>query len=41
MSSQEGSLLRHDGTRDQVLSLFNQPFNDLLFDAQVMQSPAL
>ncbi len=36
MSSQEGSLLRHDWTRDQVLSLFNQPFNDLLFDAQVM-----
>ncbi|MBT6105780.1 MAG: biotin synthase BioB, partial [Porticoccaceae bacterium] len=36
MSSQDGSAIRHDWTRDQVLSLFNQPFNDLLFDAQVV-----
>ena len=36
MSSQDGSAIRHDWTRDQVLSLFNQPFNDVLFDAQVV-----
>ena len=36
MSSQDGSAIRHDWTRDQVLSLFKQPFNDLLFDAQVV-----
>ncbi|MDG1706179.1 MAG: biotin synthase BioB [Porticoccaceae bacterium] len=36
MSSQDESAIRHDWTRDQVLSLFNQPFNDLLFDAQVV-----
>jgi biotin synthase len=36
MPSQDGSEIRHDWTRDQVLNLFNQPFNDLLFDAQVM-----
>jgi biotin synthase len=36
MPSQEGPSIRHDWTREQVLSLFNQPFNDLLFDAQVM-----
>jgi biotin synthase len=35
MSAQDGSAVRHDWTREQVLSLFNQPFNDLLFDAQV------
>ncbi|HIG68377.1 MAG TPA: biotin synthase BioB [Porticoccaceae bacterium] len=35
MSSQEGSVVRHDWTREHVLALFNQPFNDLLFDAQV------
>ena len=36
MSPQEGSLTRHNWTRDQVLALFNQPFNNLLFDAQVV-----
>ena len=36
MQPQDGSSIRHDWTREQVLSLFNQPFNDLLFDAQVM-----
>ena len=36
MSAQDGSAVRHDWTREQVLSLFNQPFNDLLFDAQVV-----
>ena len=36
MSPEDGSAVRHDWTREQVLSLFNQPFNDLLFDAQVV-----
>ena len=36
MPPPDGSSIRHDWTRGQVLSLFNQPFNDLLFDAQVM-----
>ena len=36
MSPQEGSSTRHNWTRDQVLALFNQPFNNLLFDAQVV-----
>ncbi|MGB2042150.1 MAG: biotin synthase BioB, partial [Porticoccaceae bacterium] len=36
MPPKEGPSIRHDWTREQVLSLFNQPFNDLLFDAQVM-----
>lgn len=35
MSPLEGSSTRHNWTRDQVLALFNQPFNNLLFDAQV------
>ena len=36
MLPQEGSSTRHKWTRDQVLALFNQPFNNLLFDAQVV-----
>ncbi|MGB1403981.1 MAG: biotin synthase BioB, partial [Porticoccaceae bacterium] len=36
MSAEDGAAVRHDWTREQVLSLFNQPFNDLLFDAQVV-----
>ena len=36
MSPQEGSSTRHNWIRDQVLALFNQPFNNLLFDAQVV-----
>jgi len=36
MSPEDGPAVRHDWTREQVLSLFNQPFNDLLFDAQVV-----
>lgn len=36
MSPLEGSSTRHNWTRDQVLALFNQPFNNLLFDAQVV-----
>ena len=35
MSPQEGSVVRNDWTREEVLALMNQPFNDLLFDAQV------
>jgi biotin synthase len=35
MSPPEGSVVRNDWTREEVLALFNQPFNDLLFDAQV------
>ena len=36
MSPEDGPAVRHDWTREQVLILFNQPFNDLLFDAQVV-----
>ena len=36
MLPEDGSAVRHDWTREQILSLFNQPFNDLLFDAQVV-----
>jgi len=36
MSAQEESQIRHDWTREQVLALFKQPFNDLLFNAQVV-----
>jgi len=35
-ATQEENTIRHNWTRSQVLELFNQPFNDLLFDAQVM-----
>ena len=37
MSSQlvsKNSMLRHDWQLDEVKALFNQPFNDLLFQAQ-------
>lgn len=30
------SSIRHDWTREEVLALFNQPFNDLMFEAQVV-----
>jgi len=30
------TVIRQDWTRDEVLALFNQPFNDLLFQAQVV-----
>ena len=36
MVAQEQNSTRHDWTREEVLAMFNQPFNDLLFDAQVM-----
>ena len=36
MAAQEQNQTRHDWTREEVLALFNQPFNDLLFDAQVV-----
>jgi biotin synthase len=35
-ATQEENNIRHNWTRNQVLELFNQPFNDLLFDAQVV-----
>ena len=35
MSASQTTAIRHDWTRDEVLALFNQPFNDLLFQAQV------
>ena len=36
MAAQQQNSIRHDWTREEVLAMFNQPFNDLLFDAQVM-----
>ena len=36
MAAQEQNQTRHDWTREEVLALFNQSFNDLLFDAQVV-----
>lgn len=36
MAAQQQNITRHDWTREEVLAMFNQPFNDLLFDAQVM-----
>ena len=36
MAAQKQNITRHDWTREEVLAMFNQPFNDLLFDAQVM-----
>ena len=36
MAAQQQNSTRHDWTREEVLAMFNQPFNDLLFDAQVM-----
>ena len=35
MSASQTTTIRHDWTRDEVLALFDQPFNDLLFQAQV------
>ena len=35
MSASQTTAIRHDWTRDEVLALFDQPFNDLLFQAQV------
>lgn len=35
MSASQIPAVRDDWTRDEVLALFNQPFNDLLFQAQV------
>ena len=36
MSASQTTTVRHDWTREEVLALFNQPFNDLLFQAQVV-----
>lgn len=36
MSASQAVVTRHDWTRQQVLALFNQPFNDLLFQAQTV-----
>jgi len=36
MPASQASDIRHDWTRDEVLALFKQPFNDLLFQAQVV-----
>ena len=36
MIASNAAAIRHDWTRDEVLALFNQPFNDLLFQAQVV-----
>lgn len=36
MSASQAVVTRHDWTRQQVLALFNQPFNDLLFQAQAV-----
>jgi biotin synthase len=35
MSASQVTAVRHDWTREEVLALFSQPFNDLLFQAQV------
>jgi len=36
MDASQDNTIRNNWTREEVLALFNQPFNDLLFDAQVM-----
>lgn len=36
MAAPQDSTIRNNWTREEVIGLFNQPFNDLLFDAQVM-----
>lgn len=36
MAAPEISTVRNNWQREEVLALFNQPFNDLMFDAQVM-----
>ena len=35
MSASQTTTIRHDWAREEVLALLNQPFNDLLFQAQV------
>ena len=35
MAGHDKDAIRHNWTREEVLALFDQPFNDLLFDAQV------
>ncbi len=36
MAASQDNTIRNNWKREEVLALFNQPFNDLLFDAQVM-----
>jgi biotin synthase len=36
MAASQDNTIRNNWQREEVLALFNQPFNDLLFDAQVM-----
>lgn len=36
MSATQSAEIRHDWSREEVLALFNLPFNDLLFEAQVV-----
>ena len=36
MAAPEISTVRNNWQREEVLALFNQPFNDLMFDAQVV-----
>ena len=36
MSASQAADIRHDWTREEVLTLFNLPFNDLMFQAQVV-----
>jgi biotin synthase len=36
MSASHTTDIRHDWSRKEVLALFNQPFNDLMFQAQVV-----
>ncbi|MFL0797597.1 MAG: biotin synthase BioB [Cellvibrionaceae bacterium] len=36
MTATDTATIRHDWKRDEVLALFNQPFNDLLFQAQTL-----
>ena len=35
MAGHDKDAIRHNWTREEVLALFDQPFNDLLLDAQV------
>jgi len=37
MSATSASITRHDWTLAEVKALFEQPFNDLLFQAQTVQ----
>ena len=36
MSSTENKLIRHDWQVDEVVALFQSPFNDLMFKAQTI-----